>query len=248
MFEQSAGLYQSSSMQLNLGYALYNQAGLAWHLGDYQAARALRNQTAAVVQGLDSNDSQFVSTVMIPLLDAQIALSELEFDVAKSKSQQSLNLLNESRPEEIVAAKYTSCLALVMSGTPRASTTNCNEAVALARNTKDDRLTAEALLALSQALVEQGKWQKALDVTQQALPVFSKLSKFEAEWRTWLLAARANQGRKAFLQAHEAALRAEEKLKTLRHGWGEQAYRQYLNRKDIQQLLRQLNDLLTVSK
>ncbi len=244
MYEQSGGLYQSSGMQLNVSYALLNQAGLAWKMGDYQLARSLRDQAVASSQRLDEKSNKFVTMVMIPLLDARMSYSELNLTSARSKSEEALRSLNESRPEEIIVAKWTRCLATAISGTPRASITDCSEAVTLARKIKDDRLVAEALLALSVAFVEKGEWQEALDAARLALTTFSKLNKLEAEWRALLVAARASQGRKDFLRSRESALQAKDKLKSLVQNLGEQAYRQYLNRKDIQRQVKQLDELL----
>ena len=237
-FDESYKLNQSLGLPSQAGYALLNRADMLWQLGNYQGAYAASENA----KRFKANDEQLAA--LFSLLEAQMALSQRDFQVAETKSREAMNSSKSQNDEIFIAAKFTWGLTQALSGTLRAGVTSCGEALALAEKKEDQRLIADARLALAEASVEAGAWQKALTAAQEAQSSFARLGVLESEWRSWSLAARASRLARNKAQASKYASRANETLARLRQKWGAQTYNQYLGRPDIQFQTRRLNESL----
>ena len=122
------------------------------------------------------------------------------------------------------------------------------EAVDAARELKLPRLLSSALLASAEVRIAAGDGRGALADAQAAQKVFASAAQLESEWRAWLVSARSTmlEGDRAI--AYDYASRAESSRAALQARWGEDHYRGYVRRPDIQVCLKQLGQLLGARK
>jgi len=78
--------------------------------------------------------------------------------------------------------------------------------------------------------------------------MFASAAQLESEWRAWLVSARAVLLEGDSSTASEYAARAESGRAALQARWGEDNYRGYVRRPDIQVRLKQLGQLLGAKK
>ena len=90
--------------------------------------------------------------------------------------------------------------------------------------------------------------QGALADAQAAQRLFAAAAQLESEWRAWLVAARSMQLEGDRSITYDYAVRAESARAALQVRWGEDNYRGYMRRPDIQVQLQQLGQLLGVKK
>ena len=109
-------------------------------------------------------------------------------------------------------------------------------------------LVSKAQLALAEALLENGETQTALATALQAQESFTRSGQAESEWRAWLLAARATRRNGDQAKAQEQATRAADLLSQLQQKWGDENYKTYFARPDIQNLRKQLSEEFALSR
>jgi hypothetical protein len=123
-----------------------------------------------------------------------------------------------------------------------------DEALDAARELKLPRLLSTALLASAEVRIGGGDARRALADAQAAQKLFAAAAQLESEWRAWLVAARSMQLEGDSSIAYDYAVRAETGRAALQTRWGEDNYRSYVRRPDIQVRLRQLGQLLGAKK
>jgi tetratricopeptide (TPR) repeat protein len=226
-------------------YALLHRADLLLRLGDYQKAEAdLKGARSLADQSnLDSG-----ALAGLLLLEAQVALSRLQPDVALAKTKQAIAHSNSQLSEIQIKARSIICIARVISGTPRAGVSHCRVAVALAEKDADKRLLLDARLAMAQAELASGAAEEAGKIASQVQAEFHSLGQSESEWQASLLAALAYQrlGRRQL--AYNQASQADMILATLRSKMGENYFALYRLRPDIIQQCQQLDELIRNNK
>lgn len=243
-FAASHQLYLSLQISNKAAHALINRAGLLWQLGNYRAAQEAQATAAALVAQLKDGDQRL--TAWLLLLEARLALSQAAAATAQARAQMVLRTFKSASADILAEAQYTLGLARAELGTPRAGVAACEAAVRWARQSEDQRLLAEALLAAAQVRLAGRDAAPALAAAQQAQAIFARLNNPEAEWRACLIAARAAALTNDQAQAYQAALHAEADRTRLQQKWDAPAYQSYLTRPDIQRQLRQLETLLAV--
>src|SRR5258705_11965911 len=134
-------------------------------------------------------------------------------------------------------------LAQVLSGAIQDGRLNCQKAVDMATPSSDPLLTAEAVMALAQALIKSGDNAAALKASLDAQQTFARLGKPDYEWLAFLFAALARKGSGDTEQAREYASQAKTLLVGLQQRWGDANYQSYLSPPDIQFHHNQLNEL-----
>src|SRR5258706_8718524 len=102
-----------------------------------------------------------------------MALSERNFGEAKSKGQMAMKL--DTLPP--MTAISIVGLAQVLSGAIQDGRLNCQKAVDMATPSSDPLLTAEAVMALAQALIKSGDNAAALKASLDAQQTFARLGK-----------------------------------------------------------------------
>jgi hypothetical protein len=121
-----------------------------------------------------------------------------------------------------------------LSGSGKEGEAVCEEAVKLAKGAGDSGLISRAMLAQAEAALESGDAQKAFELALQAQDRFAKGSQLESQWRAAVIAARANQRLGDNNKVVEQLAQGKNILRQLQQKWGEEAYKGYISRPDIQ--------------
>ncbi len=145
-------------------------------------------------------------------------------------------------------ARQTLALTQAMSGASKQATALVEEAVAAARELKLPRLLSSALLASAEVRLASSDGRGALADAQAAQKMFASAAQLESDWRAWLLSARSILLEGDGSTAYDYAIRAESGRAALQARWGEDHYRGYVRRPDIQVRLTQLAQLLGAKK
>jgi len=242
-FEQSYAIYNSLGNQLNVVYSLLDCGDILSQLGRYQESREALDRAALIADRLDSNYKQLL-LARVSLFRSQMALSERHFSAAKSKSEQALALLGARYKRTVVEAKYTLGLAQCFLGAKREGKQLCQEAADMAPQAVDPRVLSKALLALAEAMRENGDDKNALATAMQAQERFSRAGQQESEWRALLIAGRASLRLNDADAARNHLSRAESVLLSIQQRWGSEAFNSYLARPDSQFHRKQLSEAI----
>jgi tetratricopeptide (TPR) repeat protein len=239
-------LSKSLNQNIRVIYSLLSRADVLSRLGDYQKAEADLKDARSIADKSNLNNGTLAMELL--LFEAQVALTRLQTGTALAKSKQVIAHLNSQLPEIQIKAKRITCIARVISGTPRAGVSHCKEAVALAEKGADKSLLWEARLAMAQAELAIGAPEEAGKIASQAQAEFNRLRQPESEWRAGLLAALADQRMGRRQSAYDLASQAAKILDTLRSKLGEKPFDLYLHRPDIKQQHEQLDKLIHDNK
>jgi tetratricopeptide (TPR) repeat protein/tRNA A-37 threonylcarbamoyl transferase component Bud32 len=241
-FDESYRINQSLNAKFNIEYDLVNRSGVLWQLGDYQAARTTLQQAFAEASRPDS--SYKAQLPIIHLSYARMALSERNFQEARARGKQALDLAG-GRQGIAIEAKYTLGLANALGGAKPEGKQLCAEAVDAAMRYVDPRLLSGAQLALAQVLLEMGDTQSALDTALRAQSQFARAGQQDSEWRSLVVAASASRARGDNAKAQEYASQAAGVLLDIQQKWGDAPFNSYARRPDVQYFRKQVDEMLT---
>jgi ATP/maltotriose-dependent transcriptional regulator MalT len=143
--------------------------------------------------------------------------------------------------ELTTSAKSVLGLAQVATGARREGLQALGEAAQLAAKSGSGQLAADTSLAHAEALLAAGDARRALEAARAAQQWFAAAGNQEAEWRSWLAAARAESALSHPDQSRENAQKARELLATLQQKWDADNYKTYLSRPDILESRTQLD-------
>ena len=141
-------------------------------------------------------------------------------------------------------AKQVLALTQASAGQSKKATALVEEALGAARELKLPRLLSTALLTSAEVRLAGGDGRGALADAQAAQKMFASAAQLESEWRAWLVSARSILLEGDSSTAYDYAIRAESSRAALQARWGEDNYRGYVRRPDIQGHLKQLRQLL----
>src|SRR5262249_28929212 len=181
----------SLGVKKDTGYDQMNKGSFLWRLGRYQEARTALDFAYSVANRPEASLKSLLAWVH--LTNSQMALSQLDFDKAKSKGQEASDAAGTEFRDVLLQAKYTKGLAAAQSGQAPAAKKLCEEAVAIAKELKMPRLESSALLALAEVQLINNDPTHALLTVRQAQAMFAKAGQQDSEWQAWLLAGRAGQ-------------------------------------------------------
>lgn len=244
--------YRVNTLRGSRSHAAYNQmnrAHLLWQLGRYkEATDALQSASAIADQSGQADPSLRILLALVRLENCQLALSEGRFSDAKSEGQHVLQLSGKQYTGISINAKFSMGLAEALSGAPQTAKLLCQEAVAMAKESRLPQLISSAQLALAEVLVLARDPEGALRAALEAQPLYARSGQQDSEWRALLMAARASQLAGDNSNAQTYASRAETLCEGLRERWGADPYEGYLRRPDIQRYRHQIDQILSRSK
>jgi serine/threonine protein kinase/tetratricopeptide (TPR) repeat protein len=220
----------------SMAYTLMNRGNVFWRLGHYDEANASLDQSATLAKEGRYNPA----SAEIETIRAQIALSQRRFQDARNIAQHLLDPREKPYPDLTVDAKYTLCLAQVLSGAGADGRRSCDEAVTTATHLVDTLRLSNAMLAQAEAELETNDTQNALTNALLVQDRFNRAGQQESEWRAWLIAALASRRQGNESAAREYLAHAQDVLSQLQQRWGPEAFNTYLNRQDIQTSHKQL--------
>jgi serine/threonine protein kinase/Tfp pilus assembly protein PilF len=235
-YEKVLQISKAIGEKVIMAYTLMNRGNVFWRLGRYEDANASLDQSATFAkEGNYKPVSAEIETIR-----AQIALSQRRFQDARNIAQPLLDIVEKQYPDLTVDAKYTLCLAQVLSGPGLDGKHNCDEAVTTAMNLGDTLRLSNAMLAQAEAELEMNDTQNALNNALQVQERFNHAGQQESEWRAWLIAGLASRRQGNESAAREYLGHAQDVLSQLQQRWGPEAFNTYLNRQDIQTSHKQL--------
>jgi tetratricopeptide (TPR) repeat protein len=244
-FEQKYAISKSLGNQMDMGYGLAERGEALWQMGRYEEAQALLDEASGIANRPDGEIKSLLAA--IHLSNAEMALSQRLFPLAREKSEQALNLTSTPNATA-VEAKRVMGLALALSGEVSEGRRACEEALEMATRSKNPLLISRAQLALSEVMLLANDPQGAEAMALNAQGSFARSGQHASEWRAWLLAARAARRLKTEAKASEYASRAAQTLSSLETKWGAEVYNRYLTRPDVQYTRKQLNEEFTLSR
>lgn len=218
-----------------------NRGNFLWQLGRYDEARAGLD---AALEIATKPEAQLRTVIAwVHLIKARIALSQLQYGEAKKEGQLALDA-SKDFPDVALQAKYCIGLAQAFSGSAPQGRKLCEEALAMAQQTKSRPLITSAQLALAEVMLLNKETTAALQPALEAQKIFGQSGQKDSEWRALLIAARASEqaGDKSAAQNYAAS--ADNARNELQQKWGAEAYASYLRRPDIQMYSRQLAQML----
>lgn len=242
-FDKSCEIKRELKAGISLAYALMYRGDALWQMGRYEEGRAALGEATSIAERSGSAYKQLLAE--IHTVEARLELSAWDFPKSKSNSRQALSLSGTSYRDTAAVAKHTLGLAESRSGAARAGSLLCAEAVDMATGTGDPQLIAGSLLASAESLLRAGDGKRALEIAMRAQKSFSRFGQQESEWRAWLIAAQAKRRLSEPSAARECVSKADARLLNLEKLWGQETYRGYLRRPDVQQFRKQLGLLLS---
>jgi serine/threonine protein kinase/cytochrome c-type biogenesis protein CcmH/NrfG len=241
-YDKCYKINKSLNATFNFGYSAMHRANVLWQIGRFEEAKANLDEAASIATGSDSTYKHLLASIQVT--NARLELSQGHYPESKAFCQQAFDLASTQYKSIAVEATYTLGLARARSGAARAGTILCEQAVKMAKETKDPQLLANALLASAETLLTNGQTKPALDAALQAQQSFARFEQQDSEWCAWLIAARAQQGGNQEATAKQYASYAQAKLSNLKQEWGSDVYKDYQDRPDIQGFLNQLGQIL----
>ena len=245
-FDESYRINKSLGARVSMGWDQTNRAATLWTLGRYDEARAALDDAHSIAANPEARFKEQLAT--LELSAAQMAHSLGKPAEATTRAKAALKLAEGDYPDVALQARQTLALSQAASGAPKKAIPLVEEAVDAARELKQPRLLSSALLASAEVRIAAGDGRGALADAQEAQKVFASAGQLESEWRAWLMSARSAllEGDSAI--AYDYATRAESSRAALQARWGDDHYRGYAQRPDIQACLKQLRQLLGAKK
>lgn len=244
--DAKARIDEELGAKVGLGFDHMNRGAFLWQLGRYPEARTALDSAFEIATRPEANYKAVLAWVH--LTNAQMALSQRNYDEAKKKAQLALDVSASQFPDVTLQAKYCMGRAEAFSGAPQVGKKSCDEAVALAKTVNTPQLISSALLALAEVLLSGNDSKGALENALEAQKMFARSGQMDSEWRAWLIAARASDlsGNKS--AAQDYASRADRLCAGLEQKWSKEAYEGYLRRPDIQNYRNQVAQILKLGK
>jgi serine/threonine protein kinase/lipopolysaccharide biosynthesis regulator YciM len=237
-FDSALKIYQGVNNKLRTAYNNTNRANILWRLGRYEEARAALTEVATTIGGSKGDFKQL--DAWLPLIDAEVLLSQRRFSEARSKGDEAIALAGNDYPDIAIEGKFVVGLTKALSGGGKDGQQLCEEAVKKANGLGDVSLISRAILAQAEASLRANSAEQALTLALQAQERFARGGQLESEWRAWLIASQASQSLGDSLKAAEQLTQARNARSKLEQQWGNEAFRQYISRPDIQVYLKEV--------
>jgi tetratricopeptide (TPR) repeat protein len=241
-FDESYRINQSLGAQVGMGVDQVNRAATFRVLGRYEDARTALTEARSITADPDAGFKSQLAWV--ELTDAQMALSLGRLPEARTHAAAALKLAAADYRDVALLARQALALVEAGSGRPKEGVALADEAVAAAKALKVPRLLSTALLTSAEVRLAGGEPRGALAEAQAAQQMFAGAAQTESEWRAWLVAARSAALEGASSTAYDYATSAESSRAALQTRWGDDHYRGYVRRPDIQTRVKQLAQLL----
>ena len=245
-FDESYRINKSLGARVAMGWDQANRAAALWSLGRYEEARAALDEAHAIA--VDPEAGFKAQLANVELVSAQMAFSSGKRADATTRAAASLTLAERDYKDTALQAKQVLALAQASAGQSKKAAALAEEALDAARELKLPRLLSTALLTSAEVRLAGGDARGALADAQAAQKMFAAAAQLESEWRAWLVSARSLLLEGDRSTAYDYATRAESSRAALQARWGEDNYRGYMHRPDIQVHLKELGQLLGAKK
>ena len=238
-FNKGYAISSSLGSQLNAGFDSMLRADALWRLGRYEEAQTAFDKAYAIAGGADGTNKPL--SARINLLMGSMALSQRQYADALAKSRRAIELDDSPVKHTAIEARSVLGLAQVFTGARVEGKKSCLEAVEMASHASDPKLLSGALLALAEALLENGDMEGSLINALRAQNAFAVTGQQESEWRVWLIAGLAGHRLNNADGARDRLSNASNALNGLEKRWGTDHFNTYLARPDVQFYRKQLD-------
>ncbi|MEO8434513.1 MAG: tetratricopeptide repeat protein [Pyrinomonadaceae bacterium] len=239
---QAYAIQKTEGVQRSIGYNMLARANVLWQIGRYAEAQTLLDQANAIASSPTGGIKRLAAE--INLTTAEMALSQGRFAEAKSVAEKLLAASGTEFPNLAIDAKRVLGLAQANSGAAAAGKKTCAEAVEMARPLSDPLRLAVARLALARAALLAGNSSEALTKSMEAQQDFARAGLTGSEWQSWAIAALASGAVGQAGPARDQTAKAIQLLATLEQKWGAEVFNSYFARPDVQQLRKQLAEVV----
>ena len=239
-FSDGYALATALGNKKNIASNLINRANALWRLGRYDEARAALNEAAPMA---DTPQAPKNLAASYNLTMGRMALSQRVFPEALNRSQQALTLSGTTLKRVLVVATFTNGVAQSLSGSS-AGRGKCEQIMTTAKEIGDPLLMAESLIALSETQL-QGDASAALKSAVEAKTLATQVGSVDTQFAASVLAARASQQLKDLKSAQEFASAADQLSNSLQQRWGDENYKSFLSRPDVQFSRTQIAQILS---
>jgi tetratricopeptide (TPR) repeat protein/predicted Ser/Thr protein kinase len=236
-YENAQKVYESIGNKFRIAFCKANRGNILWRLGQYGPAQQLLDEVVATTTEQKGTFLQLLPAVN--LVNAEMRLSERNFPNATALSTQTITMAGQQYPDVAIQSKYVHGLAKAFSGGQAEAQKFCEEALAAAATAGDFGLHSRALLAAAEAALARKDGQKALSLATEAVERFARGGQLESEWRAWLVVSGANALLGNRDQAIEQAKKSLDAMRKLEEQWGQEAFKRYSSRPDIQVYMQQ---------
>lgn len=241
-FNKSYSISSSLGSQMNAGFDATLRGEALWRLGQYQEAQTAFNKASAIAEKPGEVNKPLSATIF--LLMGSMALSQKQYRDAMVQSRRAILLDDSSAKHTAIQARSVLGLAQALSGAKAEGKKSCLEAVEMASHSSDPRLLPGSMLALAEALLENGDLEESLANALRAQERFASTGQQESEWRAWLIAGLASHRLNNPEGAQQRLSNAGNVLDGLDKRWGTGSFNTYVARPDVQFYRKQLEKAL----
>jgi serine/threonine protein kinase/uncharacterized protein HemY len=237
-YTESYQSFKALGNGFHTAFCLLNRADMLARLGHYGEAINALDELAPLLAALPAdNNYKPIWSAFSYLIRSQIYLSQESFAEARSNCNEALKTIAHTDRSALgnteSAIKETLGLIELRSGSTAAGVKLCREALAAVAKDEDHEY-ADSQAALAEALMESGDAENSKTYALKALESFATRHRPESEWRALTIAARASESLGDQATSSEQYSRAQQVLSMVTSRWGEEAYKSYSARKDIQ--------------
>jgi len=242
-YTESYELNKQLNNPLNAAYAVYNRGDMLARLGQHEAAKMAMSELSTYLSGLSADNSyKRIWGTWSHLILARMYLSQRNLQDARVECSEALADADRNDAETQAEIRATQGLVEILSGAVALGRQYCEEALKLV-GTGVSEHTGNVQLALAEALLESGDSKGANVAALSAQQILSRLHVQELEWRAWLIIARANQRLGNLNDVHDSLGRARTMFEDLQRKWGDESFKSYITRQDIQEYMKQVDEL-----
>jgi tetratricopeptide (TPR) repeat protein len=228
-FRQALGLSRDAPQFL--GYELTHCADATWRLGNYEEADNL----------LKEAQGQKVFRVNeVDRIEAQMLLSQERFESASRAAQLLLDRKPPPDDDTIFEAELVQCRAKLALNAKASAQRSCDDALRIARKESDSQMLAKVNLALADFRLRFGDLKELSLLAEAARSYFASTGKRESEWQSSLRLMRISGKLGNSADAGEKRKNILDILSEVQHNWGTPAYKGYIDRPDIRDLMSEL--------
>jgi serine/threonine-protein kinase len=240
-FEEQYSIVKTLSNQLVIGYALMNKGTMLWQLGRYDEAE--KSLAEALAIAIDPSHKPYIELLAWTKLSyARLALSRRNLPLSVTESEEALKAAGSDLKAIAIQAGATLAVARTLAGQTALGRKDCDQAVQLAKTLADPLQLSHAQFAFALISLESGDASSAIATAKEMQAVFAKSKQRDSEWRSWLIESFASRDLANEGQQQESANRAQRVLATIEAEWGNDNYKTYLTRSDVDTFLQRTHN------
>jgi ATP/maltotriose-dependent transcriptional regulator MalT len=210
-----------------------------WKLGNAAEARRMLDQATEIARQKAASFTALQAAVN--LVEAEIAMNNRNFTEAAARARQALDLAGAEDKSVAAEAKYLIGWSQALDGRAAAGLSMCEEANKTAASLGDPLLLANSQVALAEVVLANGDAKRALELVKPAQTFFANNGMAESNWHASLIGAIASEKILDQQQADAYLTNARNAFASLGQKWGEETFRAYQARPDVQFYRRQLD-------